>query len=86
LYLPATHLEHGPPSGPDQPELQVQFAKAVLCAGELESATHMLHSVGPTAFLYLPAPQAVHVPPSGPDHPALQVQCVIAMLAVGETE
>jgi hypothetical protein len=42
LYLPATHLEHGPPSGPDQPELQVQLTETLLCAGELESAGQML--------------------------------------------
>jgi hypothetical protein len=54
LYLPATHWEHVIPLGPDQPELQVHSAKAVLCAGELEPAGQLLQSVDPAALLYLP--------------------------------
>ncbi len=36
LYLPASHAEHVPPSGPENPALQVQFVKEVLPAGALE--------------------------------------------------
>ncbi len=74
LYLPASHAVHGPPSGPDQPALQVQSAKAVLCAGELEPAGQLLQLVDPAEPLYLPTTHAVHVPPLAPDQPALQAQ------------
>ena len=74
LYLPASHAVQFPPLGPDQPALQVQSVKAVLCAGELESAGQLLHSVDPAELLYLPATHAVHVAPLAPDQPALQVQ------------
>lgn len=36
LYLPATHAEHGPPSAPVYPALQVQAPEAELPLGELE--------------------------------------------------
>jgi hypothetical protein len=36
LYFPAMHGAHVPPSGPDEPALQVQLVKAPLPAGELE--------------------------------------------------
>jgi hypothetical protein len=36
LYFPATHAEHVPPSGPENPALQVQSVKEVLPAGALE--------------------------------------------------
>ena len=36
LYLPATHAVHGPPFGPVDPVLQVQFVKAALPVGEVE--------------------------------------------------
>ena len=43
LYLPATHAAHGPPFGPVDPALQVQFVKAELPAGELEFDGQSLH-------------------------------------------
>jgi len=43
LYLPATHAVHVPPSGPDEPALQMQLVKAALPAGELESAGQAMH-------------------------------------------
>jgi len=84
LYVPAPHAVHVPPSGPDQPTLQVQLLKAVLCSGELESAGQLLQLTAPDTLLYLPAPHAVHVPPSAPDQPALQMQLVEIELPEGE--
>jgi hypothetical protein len=52
LYFPATHAVHGPPSGPIDPALQVQFVKAALPVGELEfdgQALHVMLDVAPTA-------------------------------------
>jgi hypothetical protein len=63
LYLPVTHLEHVNPLGPDQPEVQVQLAETVLCAGEIEPAPQAAHDASadpPVSTRYLPAPQAVH--------------------------
>ena len=75
---------HVPPSGPDQPALQVQLLKTVLCGGELESAGQLLQLTAPDTLLYLPAPHAVHVSPSAPDQPALHVQFVDIELPAGE--
>jgi hypothetical protein len=86
LYLPAPHASHVPPSAPDQPTLQVQLLKAVLCGGELEPSGQLLQLSAPDTFLYLPSPHGVHVCPSVPDQPALQVQFVMLMLALGESE
>ena len=77
---------HAPPSDPDQPALQVQLLKAVLCGGELEFAGQLLQLTAPDTFLYSPAPHAVHVPPTGPDQPALQVQLLKAVLCSDELE
>ena len=74
LYVPAPHAVQVPPSGPDQPTLQVQLLKAVLCSGELESAGQLLQLSAPDTLLYLPATHAMQLPPSGPVYPALQVQ------------
>ena len=43
LYFPASHAVHGPPTGPVDPALQVQFVKAELPAGELEFVGQSLH-------------------------------------------
>ncbi len=86
LYSPAPHAVQVPPSGPDQPALQVQLLKVVLCSGELEPAGQLLQLTAPDTFLYLPAPHAVHVSPSAPVQPALQLQFVLAVLAIGESE
>ena len=63
LYFPATHAAHGPPFGPVDPVLQVQFVKAALPAGELEfdgQALHVELAEAPAAVEYVPAPQFVH--------------------------
>jgi hypothetical protein len=86
LYVPAPHAVHVPPSGPDQPTLQVQLLKAVLCSGELESAGQLLQLSAPDTILYLPATHAVHVSPSAPEDPALHVQLLKAVLCSGEPE
>ena len=62
LYFPATHAVHVPPSGPVNPMLQVQEARAELAIGELEFAGHAIHvvaTVAPTVVEYVPAPQSV---------------------------
>ena len=84
LYSPAPQAVHGPPSGPDQPALQVQLLKAVLRSGELESAGQLLQLTAPDTLLYLPAPHAVHVSPSALVQPALHVQLVDIELPAGE--
>ncbi len=43
LYFPATHAAHGPPFGPVDPVLQVQFVKAALPAVELELVGQAVH-------------------------------------------
>ena len=63
LYLPATHREHTPPSGPVDPALQVQAVTAVLGLGELEFAGHATQvdsSVAPVVGKYFPVAQSVH--------------------------
>ncbi len=63
LYLPATHPEHIPPSGPVNPALQVQAAMTELDSAELEFAGHdtqTVEAVAPTATKYEPTPQSVH--------------------------
>jgi hypothetical protein len=44
LYLPATQVEHTPPSGPVNPTLQVQAAMTELDAAELEFVGHAKHT------------------------------------------
>jgi hypothetical protein len=60
LYFPATQAAHGPPSGPDEPALQVQLVKAVLPALEYFPASQSLHAADPVPVLNLPAVQATH--------------------------
>jgi hypothetical protein len=45
LYLPATHPEHTPPSGPVNPALQVQAAMTELDTTEFEFVGHAKHTV-----------------------------------------
>ena len=59
LNLPAAHALHVPPLGPDQPALQAQLAKAVLCAGELESAGHDKQVDEPVVSEYVPLLQTL---------------------------
>ncbi len=44
LYLPATQVEHTPPSGPVNPALQVQAAMAELDTTEFEFVGHAKHT------------------------------------------
>jgi ABC-type cobalt transport system substrate-binding protein len=63
LYLPATHAEHTPPSGPVKPALQTHPPMAELDAAELVFTGHEIHVeevVAPTATEYKPTPQFVH--------------------------
>jgi hypothetical protein len=68
LYFPETHRVHVPPSGPDDPALQMQAAKAELPAVESESVGHPRHvesAAAPTDVEYLPETQSVHVSEPG---------------------
>ena len=63
LYFPAAQGAHTPPSGPVNPTLQVQEARAGLAIGELELVGHarqVVATVAPTVVEYVPAPQSVH--------------------------
>lgn len=64
LYLPATHcVQVPPPSGPEEPALQVQAVMAELPAGELEwvgQVEQESSDVAPTVTEYVPATQSVH--------------------------
>ncbi len=61
LNFPVKHAVHVPPSGPDEPVLQVQLVKAALPAGELEFDGQVMHvAAPPAAEEYFPAPQSVH--------------------------
>jgi len=44
LYLPATQVEHTPPSGPVNPALHVQAEMTELEAPEFEFAGHVKHT------------------------------------------
>ena len=59
FHFPATHAVHAPPSGPDQPALQVQSAKSVLCAGEVEPTGHSKQVDEPVVFEYVPLSQTL---------------------------
>ena len=64
LYFPATHAAHGSPSGPVDPALQVQFAKAPLPGGEFEFDGQRMHVElvdAPTVVEYVPATQCEQV-------------------------
>ena len=62
LYLPATQLVHGPPSGPLKPLLHVQSLAESLPAGELDpegQAEQVLDVVAPDVVEYWPLPQSL---------------------------
>jgi hypothetical protein len=64
LYVPTPHGEHVPPSGPVDPALQVQAARAELKLGELELTGHVWQvdaAVAPVEAEYVPAPHGVQV-------------------------
>ena len=86
LYVPAVQLVQDPPSGPDQPALQVQAVAMRLPTGELEFDGQVLHVAAPRLGLKVPAQQDVHVPPSGPDDPLLHVQSLGALLPDGDDD
>lgn len=63
LYLPATQVEHTPPSGPVNPALQIQATTSVLDVAEFEFVGHVKHTddvLAPTVVEYVPTPQSVH--------------------------
>lgn len=61
LYLPATHCVHVPPSGPEEPALQMQFVETPLPANEYEFVGQSPHvsDAAPTVVEYFPTPQSV---------------------------
>jgi hypothetical protein len=60
LYSPATQSVQVPPSGPDEPALQVQLVTAELPAGDVALAGHALHERADDSLEYLPAEQGIH--------------------------
>ncbi len=63
LYVPTPHGKHVPPSGPVDPALQVQAARAELVLGEFEFAGHAMQvaaAVAAAVLEYFPAPQFSH--------------------------
>ncbi len=64
LYLPGTHAEQTPPSGPVKPTLHEQATRTELDIGELEPAGHatqVVAIVAPDVVEYVAAAQSVHV-------------------------
>ena len=64
LYVPATHDEQTPPSGPLYPALQVQSTTASLELGDLELPGHVTQvaaAVAPVEAEYVPTPQLLQV-------------------------
>ena len=59
FHFPAPHSVHVPPLGPVQPALQVQSAKVVLCAGELEPGGHAKQVDEPFVSEYVPLSQTL---------------------------
>jgi len=67
LNVPASQARHGPPSGPVNPRLQVQFDLTTLPFPENEAEGQFMQPkalVWPVAFEYVPSAQALH--PDGP--------------------
>jgi hypothetical protein len=63
LYVPPPHSKHVPPSGPVDPALQVQAARAELMLGELELSGHVTQvdaTVAAAVPEYVPDPQFSH--------------------------
>ena len=51
LYVPAPHAAHVPPFGPVYPALQTQAATAVLKAGDMLLAGHVVQATLPVVGL-----------------------------------
>jgi hypothetical protein len=65
LYLPAAHWEHGLPSTPVKPALQMHFCIVVLPSGEAEFAGHAVHlsaALTPLSRDHVLAPHFVQEP------------------------
>jgi len=62
LYLPATHLTHGPPSRPDDPALHIQSVCLLLVLFEFESIGQLIHTLeaAATSPEYLPVAHTEH--------------------------
>ena len=56
-----------PPSGPEEPALQMQLVKLELPTDEMEFDGQTMHIAGPVNDLYFPATHAVHASPLGPE-------------------
>ena len=63
MYLPKTHLEHAPPSGPLKPLLHLQSLAEPLPKGELDpegQLEQVLDVVAPEAVEYFPDGHSMH--------------------------
>ena len=86
LYVPAAHVKHGPPSGPVNPALQMQFVTDVLASSDLVAVGHVVHVAVPITSLYCPIAQAVHVLAVKPVYPNTHKHCEKDVLATDEVE
>ena len=59
LYFPAAHNAHGPPFGPVEPALQMQFAIDTDPSNEDDRTEHVMQEIEP-APAYVPVTHGVH--------------------------
>ena len=62
VYFPDSQMVQVPPSGPEEPALQVQAVAMRLPTGEMEFDGQVSHVAAPGFGLKVPAPHDVHVP------------------------
>eukprot|EP00961_Rhodomonas_salina_P139675 1879781-Rhodomonas_salina.1 len=51
------HPAHSPPSGPENPGMQMHWTRCGLPGSESEPDGQSTHASAPTASMYVPAPQ-----------------------------
>jgi hypothetical protein len=66
LYVPTLHATQRPPSGPENPGLQMQALADVLAAGLVVFGAHSMHGELPLTAFQAPCAHALHGPPFGP--------------------
>jgi len=74
-----------PPSGPDEPALQVQLVTAELPAGDVALVGHALQERADDSFEYLPAEQGMHVVDPGLElSEIVGVELGVAVIGTGQ--
>jgi hypothetical protein len=71
-----------PPSGPDEPALQVQLVTAELPAGDVALVGHALHERADDSLEYLPAEQGIHAVEPGLEVSEINLGCEESQLPV----